>query len=343
MRTPVVCAGHGVRAGRAWATVGGARFGPGVCGALALAALSVWPAVGAVSSAVQPSLPGAPATSPNPNAQRDAAPEDEPQVWAPALDIAAAVARLGRARAELVPQFGVYTDGPCLLGAVLGNAGAASVRYPFRKGTTYVVMAAAPTDGMDIDLVLTGEDDGEKITEAMADGTPIIAFVPKADGVYEIRLEMWHPRPTAAALVILELGGASIEPARFDQALLACLQRCEVYAAGRERVRPASLPDRFTLFGAVMAPEESVTMQGLPGDLGPIALVSAADGAASDVNVVVADARGREVARDTGPDASAAVAVAELKGAAATGQLEVSMQHAAGTGPALVVTLLLAE
>ncbi|HRE88020.1 MAG TPA: hypothetical protein PK095_02680 [Myxococcota bacterium] len=208
-----------------------------------------------------------------------------------------------------ISSYGFDDTGDCFLGAWLRAGKSASMSQVFEGGREYLLIGGGTDETRDLDIKILDDEGKVVAADTASDATPIVRFTPASRGKYTIRLEMHATNLRHGDFGVLAIlrDGAYVVPMRDFESSFGGLFESIRFAASTIDSANLYFQDaegEWCLYGRLLAKSQRVTWSGLDFDEDQryLVLVSA-DSAARDVDVVVTDRSGREVASDTDPDA----------------------------------------
>lgn len=275
------------------------------------------------------------------------APAGDDGDWRPGRYMAQAIERVAESamRIEKQTAYGWDDQGACVLGAYMNVKSIINMTRQFQRGQ-YAVIGAGTQNVTDLDLGIERVGAGLIAKDTEKDATPVVEFVAPADGQYTMHLALEAISDDSggafAAIAIMKRGGVVIPNQNLISSFRRALGAAAEASALVRRKGYAGLvfheQGDWSFYSTVFAKGEELTFNGidLTGNLGVV--LAGGDDASRDIDLLVRDTTGREVAKDDAADPSPVVLVRPEPGRS----YRVTVQNRDSRGRSLVTMLVLA-
>lgn len=192
----------------------------------------------------------------------------------------------------------------CLAASRIATGKTITLELALRANVNYTFLASAESENYDVDLYLRDMDGKILASDDAKDGTPIIEYQVKDDGLYQIQLQAVSG-PTAYSFLALSLlcgSGGSIYETNFRETTNS------FFSKGRELMGRNNLNwqmgnHQWSIFGFSLRQEEGVTLRGLRPGQGRHTFFAVSDPEIRELNLYLANQQQRIVAQTFTPSA----------------------------------------
>lgn len=239
-----------------------------------------------------------------------------------------------------------YGFGPqiSLVGTFMGVGESYPMVKNFNSNTNYIIIAAGDVDANDVDIRVRDRS-GRLIAEDTSyNREAIVEFNSGRGGQFTIQVELYSADNDAfVSFVILQEDGWYIPRYDFNIAANEMLGLCEdangILARDRKSLIPNNVRNQACVFGGLMGGEEGTTLTNLQFGDGEVVILAAGDSDVEDIDLVLFDHRGRELASDLASDPYPVLEAWSTAGRLY--EVELTSAAASGTTPTFCVVGLL--
>lgn len=190
-------------------------------------------------------------------------------------------------------KLGLYSDGPCVLGAFLRQSETITVKTTLQADTSYVFVAVGDDNAVDVDVAVRSEAGVCLTSDTDENKTAVTGYRPQRSGDYRVGVHLYKSkRDSFCVLVRLQAGESFISEDSVSQAIakLATGSSELASSAVQRGARGLTLKhgDRdWVVFGAVLEPQENITFKWLTPGRGRSHLFSCGDNSTTNIDTVV--------------------------------------------------------
>lgn len=177
-----------------------------------------------------------------------------------------------------------YDAGDCLFSYYLSEDVDDGKEYYFEEGQEYLIVAAGDDNVVDVDLIVTDEQDQEILTDSSEDSSAVIEFMPAYTGNYTIHIKNYKSDQDGfcSYVVLRKTDGNYIPESLIYDAFSNALN-----LAREESEFPSFPVNHLVMFGGYYAQEQNAAVECIDNEEKDYVFFAAGDNVITDVNALV--------------------------------------------------------
>jgi hypothetical protein len=175
-------------------------------------------------------------------------------------------------------------DGTSIFAALLEEGKTISFTRTLEKGKSYLLVAVGDEDATDIDLLLKDVDGRIVAEDVGVEDHAMIAYVPKTTGPFTFTLTLYEATSLSfVSAVILSDDGWEVPLANLNQAVSNIIIPCNILHRANFVFHDDD--NQWTLYGGILKPDESQTIDNIMLRAKDYAFAAACDDASDDIDL----------------------------------------------------------